>query len=172
MGPHLTSRHARSLMAPQVPRGFRGKELPSIMKLVSSLTRMRTVAHTPLASIPFETREGCMELIIDEVLPERRLVAKGLTLDTIRLLRAKPDPEKPDLTLMQTLYDAGIGACPASGMPIFDPSKCADELRTSLWKTYCGIAEAIDDVAKTPTVLTALNELCAALTAHGKSGGS
>eukprot|EP00966_Prymnesium_polylepis_P220557 5102042-Prymnesium_polylepis.1 len=77
----------------QAPRGFIG-ELPKVFKLVSVLTRVRLLCD-PMASVPFEQLGTSMELITEETLEARRAIAANLTEETIRALRAKPDPRKP-----------------------------------------------------------------------------
>ena len=120
---------------------------------------MRMLPVDPLASTSFEARMRCMELITDEALVARREIAKNLTEETIKALRAKPDPRTPNLELMQTLYDSGIRQCPMSGTPVFDPSKLDENDRAVLWRAYCGVSACIDDVSKTPEMLAALDAL-------------
>lgn len=100
-----------------------------------------------------------MELITEETLEARRAIAANLTEESIRALRAKPDPCKPNLELMQSLYDSGIHQCPMSGSPVFDPSKLSESERGTLWRAYVGVAISIDDAAQAPATLAALDEL-------------
>jgi len=100
-----------------------------------------------------------MELITDKALKTRRIIAANLKLETITALRSRPDPHNPDLDLMQALYDSGFKQCPASGMPVFDPSKCSATMKESLWRAYCGIALAIDDTSKAAEAAATLDEL-------------
>jgi hypothetical protein len=132
------------------------------MKLVSSLTRIQMIPIDMLASIPFETRDTSrdgMELVTEEALEARRIIAANLKLETITALRSRPDPQRPDLDLMQALYDSGFKQCPASGMPVFDPSKCSSAMRETLWRAYCGIAIAIDDSSMAAEAVAALDGL-------------
>jgi len=122
-----------------------------------------------LASVPFETRETSrdgMELISDEALKARRIIAANLKPETITALRSRPDPRKPNLDLMQALYDSGFKQCPASGIPVFDPSKCSTTMKESLWRAYCGIALAVDDASKTAEAAATLDELKAEIQKH------
>ena len=113
----------------------------------------------PLASIPFQTTDAIMELVKDNTLEARRVIAANLTEETIRALRRRPDPRTPDLTLMQTLYDSGIRQCPMSGTPVFDPSKLNGDERAILWRAYCGIALAIDDPAQAQDAVAAIDAI-------------
>ena len=143
----------------QAPKGFRGKELPSVLKLVSSLTRMRLIEFDMLASIPFHTTDAYMELLKKDALIHRATLAANLTEETIRALRRRPDTHAPDLSLMQSLYDSGIKQCPMSGTPIFDPSKLDEEEQAILWRAYCGVAIAIDDPTHAAAAVAALDDL-------------
>ena len=77
--------------------------------------------------------------------------------------------DKPDFKLMQQLFDAGIGTCPLSGMPIFDPSKCTPKLRTALWHAYCSVAKTVN-TEKIGQTNDALDELRARLCEHDHGG--
>ena len=107
-----------------------------------------------------------MELITDDALVVRQEIAKNLTEETIRALRAKPDPRTPNLELMQTLYDSGIRQCPMSGTPVFDPSKLSESDRGVLWRAYCGIALSIDDSSQASATLNAIDALRAMIAAR------
>ena len=141
-------------------------ELPKVFHLISVLTRIR-VASTPLSSIPFKQGNKCMELITDDALEARRAVARSLTEDAIRALRAKPNPREPNFTLMQTLYESGIRQCPLSGSPVFDPSKLEEGEKSVLWGAYCGVAESIDDAKHVPATVEKLERLRAMIEARG-----
>ena len=67
------------------------------------------------------------------------------TIDALR--RSHNAANEPDWSLMQELSDAGIGVSPCSVMPIFDPSVCAPELRTAIWRAYCAVATSVDSKA-------------------------
>jgi hypothetical protein len=75
-----------------------------------------------------------------------------LTEERQATLRRGLDPNAPDFTLMQALYDAGFHACPASGMPILNPRVCSNRLRSAIWSTYCGIAATINDKSERAVV--------------------
>ncbi len=65
---------------------------------------------------------------------------------------------------MQQLYDAGIGKCPVSGMPVFNPSACSPGLKEAIWRAYCGVAISVDmkQLGRTDEALDTLKEqLCA-----------
>ena len=113
-----------------------------------------------------------MELITDEALKARRIIAANLKPETITALRSRPDPRKPNLDLMQALYDSGFKQCPASGMPVFDPSKCSTTMKHTLWKAYCGIALAIDDASKAAEAAATLDELKAEIQKHAPPDSS
>ena len=96
----------------------------------------------------------------------RRHVASRLTDDAIAALQRPFNPTKPEsIQLMQQLYDAGIGQCPSSGMPGFNPSACSRELREALWAGYCGAATSINTRVAGHTD-AALNELRERLAEH------
>jgi len=120
---------------------------------------MRMLPVDPLAVISFSTNKGNMDLMTEAAVKARRTIAANITEDTIKALRAKPDPRNPDLELMQTLYDSGLRQCPMSGMPVFDPSKCSATMKESLWRAYCGIALAIDDTSKAAEAAATLDDL-------------
>ena len=152
------------------------------MHLVDALTRMRLVASgMPASSVPFKTNAGTMTLLKgDAPLIARRHVALHITEKTISALMSRPDPEKPNLNLMQQLYDAGIGKCPDSGMPVFNPSACSPSLRKAIWRAYCGVANSVNTKQLGQTDAD-LNELKAQLREHtsgrnvqsqGSAGGS
>jgi hypothetical protein len=130
----------------QAPQGMKGKDLPSILKLVSALARIRTIHIDMLASVPFKpSRGGQMELITKVARDTRRSIAYHLTPATIKALRTKSDPRNPDIGLMRTLYDSGFKQCIAQGAHLFDPAKCNDAMKLALWKAYCSIATTGDD---------------------------
>ena len=126
----------------------------------------------PLAVISFSTNKGNMDLMTEAAVQARRTIAANIEEDTIKKLQAKPDPRKPDLELMQTLYDSGLRQCPMSGMPVFDPSKCSTTMKHTLWKAYCGIALAIDDASKAAEAAATLDELKAELQKHAPLAAS
>jgi len=102
--------------------------------------------------VPFVHHHAKMTLLRnDAALEMRRLVASQLTVPMIRKLRCRPDPSKPDLALMQSLYDAGFLRCPSSGMPVFNPSACAPGLLEAIWGAYCKIADSVNTKDATPT---------------------
>ena len=75
----------------------------------------------------------------------RKLMGRPRTINALR--RSHNAANEPDWSLMQELSDAGIGVSPCSGMPIFDPSVCAPELRTAIWRAYCAVATSVDSKA-------------------------
>ena len=84
---------------------------------------------------------------IDEngtALAARRHVAAALTEKAIAALRKAPSLDAPHFELMQHLYDSGIGVCPGSGMPVFDPSACSPELRRAIWRAYVNVANTVN----------------------------
>ena len=134
---------------------------------------MRLVSVDMLASVQFKTTDARMELMHRGVaLGVRRVIASHLTVETIRALRAKPDPRRPNLDLMQELYDSGFKQCPMSGMPVFDPSKCSSAMKHTLWKAYCGIALAVDDASKAAEAAATLDELKAEIQKHAPPDSS
>ena len=100
----------------------------------------------PSSSVCFKTNAArSMTLLKGEAaLAARRHVASKLNQSTISALRRPLNVDKPDFALMQHLHDAGIGKCPVSGMPVFDPSACAPALRTAIWRVYCGVASSVN----------------------------
>ena len=95
-----------------------------MLKLVDALTGMQLTASDKAAScIPLEYQGKRMTLLKgDDALAARRAVASKLDSRAITALRRPMHVDKPDWTLMQQLSDADIGVCPASGMPVLDPS--------------------------------------------------
>ena len=149
----------------QAPDGLK-PYLATVMHLIDSLARMRLLVEATV-SVPFSTNEGLMSVFRGKApLTARRYVAAHLTVDTISKLRRGIDPSAPpDFDLMQQLYDAGIGKCPCSGMPIFNPSACADGLLTALWRAYCGIATTVN-IKKSGATGELLDELKRHLREH------
>jgi hypothetical protein len=117
--------------------------LPSCVHLVSNLTRAAMLTD-PLAVVPFKGPNGqvMMTLMTEEALLRRRSIAEGLTPERIANLRRAPDQERPNLTLMQSLFDSGLQQCMVSGMPVFNPSEWTAEQQRSIWRVYCAIAAA------------------------------
>ena len=99
-----------------------------------------------------------MELVHKEtVLPVRRAIAAHISEESIHALMSKPDPRRPNLSLMQQLFDCGLKQCPVSGMPIFDPSKLDEGEQRVLWRMYCALPLAIDHAAEASEALTAID---------------
>ena len=97
------------------------------------------------AIVPFKKNTAKMTLLKGEAaLAARRHVASKITNTTISALLRPLNPEQPDFALIQQLWDAGISKCPCSGYPIIDPSACTLQLRTTLWRAYCGVATTIN----------------------------
>lgn len=121
-------------------------KLASVMHLVDSLARMRLVASGQgAASVAFKYNGRRLTLLRgDAALAARRHVAATLDCAAISRLRRRMDADKPDFSLMQQLYDAGLGVCPVSGMPVLDPSKCGPALQHAIWRAYCGVARSVD----------------------------
>jgi hypothetical protein len=108
----------------------------------------------------------------EAALAARREVASKLreaprALSALR--RQELNVDKPDFELMQLLFDAGVSQCPLSGMPIFDPSKCAPKLRTALWKGLCSVAKTVN-TTELGQVDEALDELREKLHEHAAEG--
>ena len=76
-------------------------------------------------------------------LAARRRVASRLTPSAVAAMRKPMRIDRPDFSLMQRLAAAGIGTCPVSGMPVFDPSRCSDALLQAIWVAYCNVATAV-----------------------------
>merc|ERR1719224_5496 len=102
-----------------------------------------------------------MTLMTEEALLRRRSIAEGLTPQRIEDLRRAPHPDRPDLTLMQTLFDSGLQQCTMSGMPVFDPSAWTAEQQRFIWRVYCAIAAASTSRGDSAAegVVVALNDL-------------
>jgi len=136
--------------------------LPSCVHLVSNLTRAAMLTD-PLAVVPFKGRDGqvVMTLMTEEALLRRRAIADGLTPERIADLRRAPHPDRPDLTLMQSLFDSGVQQCMVSGMPVFNPSAWTAERQRSTWRVYCAIATASNSQGDgaAAAVVAALDEL-------------
>ena len=148
------------------------KVLAARMHLVDALVRMRLIASgMVVTSTPFSTTNvRVMTLLKGEApLIARRHVALHITEETIKSLMSRPDPEKPNLNLMQQLYDAGIGKCPVSGMPVFNPSACSPCLQKAIWRAYCGVATSVNTKHLGQTD-AALDELKAHLREHTSGG--
>ena len=142
---------------PQAPTGLTSG-LARDFHLVNALTRLQLTASTTngpsgnaAACVSFSHRNLKMTLFKGkDALEARRDVARKLmgrprTIDALR--RSHNAANEPDWSLMQELSDAGIGVSPCSGMPIFDPSVCAPELRTAIWRAYCAVATSVDSKA-------------------------
>jgi len=141
-------------------------ELCSRFHLVSALTRMRLIA-SQATSAPFKSHNKLREILPTTALIARRHVASHLTEDTIVALRRPLNPDKPNFHLMQQLYNAGIGKCPVSGMPVFNPSVCSPGLQRAIWRAYCGVASSAN-TKKLGQTDAALDELKAQLREHTK----
>ena len=94
------------------------------MHLVDALAKMQLTASSKSAEcVSFSHNNVKMTLLKgDDALAARRAVASKLDSRAITALRRPMHVDKPDWTLMQQLSDADIGVCPASGMPVLDPS--------------------------------------------------
>ena len=138
------------------------KDLGDLCKdfhLIDKLTEMRLLAagqgHT---SVSFKQGNQWYRILKgDAPLIARRHMAIHMTPETIHSLRKRPDPRRPNLELMQNLYDAGIHQCPASGAPVFDPSKLSEEERAAWWRVLCLVPDAIDDPSHAQALLKALD---------------
>ena len=159
-----------NMCVPQCP--LKG-ELAPRMHLVDALTRMRLLTSGLGCCVPFTHRKTRMTLLKGEAaLAARREVASKLreaprALSALR--RQELNVDKPDFELMQLLFDAGVSQCPLSGMPIFDPSKCAPNLRTALWKGLCSVAKTVN-TTELGQVDEALDELREKLHEHAGEG--
>ena len=168
----LISRTVANQHVPQCP--LKG-ELAPRMHLVDALTRMRLLSSVSNLGccVPFTHRKIRMTLLKGEAaLAARREVAAKLreAPRALSALRRKDlNVDKPDFELMQLLFDAGISQCPLSGMPIFDPSKCAPKLRTALWKGLCSVARTVN-TTELGQVDEALDELREKLHEHATEG--
>ena len=120
--------------------------LARTMHFVDALTRMHLVSvGQPVASVPFVYNGVKLSVLHgDAALAARRHVASKLTPSMIAALRRPVHIERPDWSLMQQLWDAGIGRWPVSHAPVFNPSACSPELRTALWHAYCDVATTVD----------------------------
>ena len=83
-------------------------------------------------------------LMTDEALLARKQIAKHLTKKRLDDMQERPRREEPQFELMQELYDSGIGTCPCSDQPTFDPSKCNQQARQALWGLYCEVADVVN----------------------------
>ena len=97
------------------------------MHFVDALARMQLIASGKTASsVPLKYQGTKMTLLKgDDALAARRHVASNITTTMLRALRRPVHIEKPNWSLMQQLWDAGIGRWPVSHAPIFDPSDCS-----------------------------------------------
>jgi hypothetical protein len=154
------------------PAGLMG-ERAALLVLVNLLTRVRLVGREDAAIVPFEfnRKKYCAVYGKEAVLQTRRHLGGCLTTAIVAKLRAKPNPNQPDFELMQDLYDAGIGRCPLSGTPIFDPSSCSDELKAVLWRVYCGVATCVNTKELGQKILEDLDELKRRLREHADLPG-
>lgn len=131
---------------PQPPPGL-ARTLCTRFHLVDKLACLRLIAEGAPNSIVQIKLSGAGKMTLlkgDKAFEARRHVASHLTAQSITALQRPPDVANPDLRLMQELFDAGIGHCPSSGMPVFDPSACSAELRASIWRAYVGVASAVN----------------------------
>ena len=137
----------------QAPEGF-NKQFAKYIKLISAMTR---AVVDPLASVPFGRN---MELIHAEtVLPVRRAIAANISEASIHALMSRPDPRRPNLTLMQDLYDSGLRQCPLSGIPLFDPSQLDAKEQAILWRMLCSLPLALEDPEQAAEALKALEDV-------------
>ena len=132
------------------------------MHLIDALTRMHLRASGMSASsVLFKTRDGLMSVLKGGgPLVVRRHVASHINEGTISALFSRPDPNKPNLDFMQQLYNADIGECPVSGMPVFNPSACSPSLKKAIWRAYCGVATSVNtnQIGQTDEALDTLKE--------------
>ena len=145
------------------------------MHLVDAAARMRLFTMgLPAASVPF-IYNGHIKMTLlhgEAALIARRDIALRLKSEpqTMAALRCQLCIEKPNFALMQQLYDAGIGQCPTSGMPIYNPSKCSPALLKALWRYHCGVAMTVNTKALEQTA-EALDELQKQLCEHAGGQG-
>ena len=111
--------------------------------------------------VPFDTGHQKYWIMAQVVKEARQKLASQLTADTFTRLCRPLKIDQPDFDLMQQLFDAGIGQCPLSGMPVFDPSACTPELLDAIWKAYCGVATAVNtkDLGDTSASMDKLKRL-------------
>lgn len=141
-----TAKLDRSRVSWQAPAGL-SRRLASDLHLVDGLARMRLVTSGYVAaSVPFTYQRRRMSVLCGEAaLSARRHVAAAMDSSSVAWLRRPMSPERPEWGLMQQLSDAGLGTCPVSGVPVFDPSRCRPELRRSIWRAYCAVACGVND---------------------------
>ena len=103
----------------QVPTGL-SASLASNMHLIEALARLQLTSLGKVASsVPIVYQGKRITLLKGpDALAARRDVASKLDHRAIAALRKPMHVDKPDWSLMQQLSDAGIGVCPASGMPV------------------------------------------------------
>ena len=116
------------------------------MHLVDALVKMQLTASGKAADcVSFTFRNVKMTLLKGpDALAARRDVASKLDHSAIKALRKPMHVDKPDWSLMQQLSDAGIGVCPTSGMPVFDPRSMKPGLQKAVWRAFCGVADTIN----------------------------
>lgn len=139
---HSAPQHSLSVRSTaQAPTGFTG-ELPSVMLLVSTLTRLRLLAsNSPLECVPFSRNKY---LITEAGLVARRSIAQNHTPKSLRALRKKPEANAPGEweRLQRILFASGIRVCPVSGAPVHNLDSCTEEWKQSLFSLLVALSEA------------------------------
>jgi hypothetical protein len=107
---------------------------------VESLARVRTLPTPGTHSVRFTIHGAVYNLVNEVAISARRFVASHLTPEMMSTFRRPFKSNSPDYSLMQQLFHAGIGTCPMSGVPVFNPEACTDVKRTAIWRVYCGVA--------------------------------
>ena len=102
-------------------------------------TRPTWSRHATSDLVIFEHRRRKYVGATDAGLAARYRVAGKLDAEALRTLRRPPSQEAA-WSQMRMLAEAGILACPGSGIPVFDPTNAPP----SLWAFFISLAEALN----------------------------
>ena len=161
---HSAPQHSLSVRSTaQAPTGFTG-ELPSVMLLVSTLTRLRLLAsNSPLECVPIQSQQVSDHRSRAGRSPQHR--SEPHTPESLRALRKKPEANAPGEweRLQRILFASGIRVCPVSGAPVHNLDSCTEEWKQSLFKLLVALSEASN--GKTGNVDAAMRAVASLLEA-------
>ena len=117
-------------------------ELSKVFHLVDKVAELCDLSGEP-QSLRYWNGQWC-RVVTRAGLEARRELARKLTPEKVKKLRGRLDINTPDYGLMQGLYDAGFETSIDSGQPVFDPSKCSEELKMAHWRALVLFTRAVE----------------------------
>ena len=124
----------------QAPEGM-NRQLCKDLLAITIMARLSLLSkgHSTSDLVIFEQRRRKSVGATDAGLAARCRVAGKLDAEALRSLRRQPSQELA-WSQMRMLAEAGILACPGSGLPVFDPTNAPP----SLWAFFTSLADALN----------------------------